>query len=112
MKTDKHSIGCFLGCAACYSCTWLHSEQDEKHSEMACTRPKEQKPKTPQELSYEKAKRILHWAARKAFCKTQCGDKCPLIKDDIEGGGGLAVDCKPLDNFDNNLKQEIKNYEL
>lgn len=43
--------------------------------------------------------RKMYWKARKAFCKTACPDGCPQTKDDIEGGGGLAVNCNKLKSF-------------
>lgn len=44
--------------------------------------------------------REMYWKARKAFCKATCKcDVCPLLTDDIEGGGGLVVDCNKLETF-------------
>lgn len=43
--------------------------------------------------------RKMYWNGRKAFCKATCGETCPLLVDDIEGGGGLAVNCNKLKTF-------------
>lgn len=49
--------------------------------------------------------RKMYWKARKAFCKTTCGE-CPLHTDDIEGGGGTVVQCDKLEMFDKILRGE------
>lgn len=49
--------------------------------------------------------KIDFWKARKVFCKVTCGE-CPLHTDDIEGGGGLVVQCDKLEMFDKELKKE------
>lgn len=43
--------------------------------------------------------RGMYWKARKAFCKTTCGDVCPLLAHDIEGGGGLVAVCDKIKTF-------------
>lgn len=44
--------------------------------------------------------RKMYWTARKAFCKATCKcDVCPLVADDIEGGGGVVVNCDKLETF-------------
>lgn len=45
--------------------------------------------------------RGMYWKARKAFCKTTCGDNCPLLADDIEGGVSLVADCCKMKTFIN-----------
>lgn len=53
--------------------------------------------------------RRLYWQARKAFCRVTCeSETCPLIKDDIEGGGGLVVSCKKLESFDKLLSKGLE----
>lgn len=53
----------------------------------------------------EDMRRQMFWKVRKAFCKTTCGE-CPLNHDDIEGGGGLVVQCDKLEMFNKELKGE------
>ncbi len=48
----------------------------------------------------------MYWKARKAFCETTCGE-CPLNHDDIEGGGGLVVQCDKLEMFYKELQKWI-----
>lgn len=49
------------------------------------------------------AENQVRWKARKAFCKAVCPNGCPHIKDGVESGCCLAVDCDKLESFVNSI---------
>lgn len=54
------------------------------------------------EWAYKK----MYWEARKAFCNTVCTNGCPQKKNNIEGGGGIIVNCDKLASFIKELKSD------